>query len=699
MVWLIDATDERLGGALTDATGRFTLRAPAPGRYRLRAERIGFAGTTSPVIELAAGQTLDYELAASAEAIALPEITVEAEERCVVRPEDGGAAARLWEEARKALEAAVWSEEQQTYMFQVVSYERELDPGSLVVRSEERTGQSLFSRNPIRSRPAEDLAAEGYIRPHGDGSWDVYAPDAEALLSDAFLDGHCFRVVAGRGENEGLAGLAFEPVRDGELPDVTGVLWLDPASAALRHLEVHYTRLPAALRGRSPTGRAEFERLPNGAWFVRRWWIRSPMFVIETGGPAVLGNRRIRVDGLLEMGGAVVAVDDGAGRGVVAAGPRASLTGVVYDSTRAAPLAGAEVFLSGTGHRTVADAAGRFRLDGLPEGTYSASFLHPRLDSLGVYATPRAVRLTAGGVAEVRLFLPSFATLLAGACVADEAAEADEPTGAVIGTVRDAATGRPLRGARVVLRWPRSTQLRQSTTSIVTVEWEGVAIETDARGGFRACGVPAGGRIAARAVAGERRGPERAFQLDADETAELTLEVGDVSAARRAGVVDVAARPGATAEDPVALDEITVTAAADVPAPRLDRVGFYDRERTTTGEFIDRAAIERRHAQRVTQILQNVPGVRTVPFERDRTAVYMRGPMNFSGICWPRVYLDGVVLFQGGASAEFIDPVVHPTNLEGIEVYRSAAEVPPQYGGAQSACGVIVLWTRTGEGA
>jgi hypothetical protein len=32
--------------------------------------------------------------------------------------------------------------------------------------------------------------------------------------------------------------------------------------------------------------------------------------------------------------------------------------------------------------------------------------------------------------------------------------------------------------------------------------------------------------------------------------------------------------------------------------------------------------------------------------------------------------------------------------VEAIEVYRSAAEIPAQFNGNNSACGVIVIWTR-----
>jgi hypothetical protein len=38
--------------------------------------------------------------------------------------------------------------------------------------------------------------------------------------------------------------------------------------------------------------------------------------------------------------------------------------------------------------------------------------------------------------------------------------------------------------------------------------------------------------------------------------------------------------------------------------------------------------------------------------------------------------------------------LLQPEELLAIEAYLGAARVPAQYGGANSACGVILLWTR-----
>ncbi|MCJ7630319.1 MAG: hypothetical protein MUO50_18245 [Longimicrobiales bacterium] len=45
-----------------------------------------------------------------------------------------------------------------------------------------------------------------------------------------------------------------------------------------------------------------------------------------------------------------------------------------------------------------------------------------------------------------------------------------------------------------------------------------------------------------------------------------------------------------------------------------------------------------------------------------------------------------------------LDDIGPPSDIAGIEIYRSATQVPVQFGGASvsTLCGVIVIWTRRG---
>ena len=41
-------------------------------------------------------------------------------------------------------------------------------------------------------------------------------------------------------------------------------------------------------------------------------------------------------------------------------------------------------------------------------------------------------------------------------------------------------------------------------------------------------------------------------------------------------------------------------------------------------------------------------------------------------------------------------PTVPVRDIEGLEVYTGAADVPGEYAGRNAGCGVIVIWTRSG---
>lgn len=67
--------------------------------------------------------------------------------------------------------------------------------------------------------------------------------------------------------------------------------------------------------------------------------------------------------------------------------------------------------------------------------------------------------------------------------------------------------------------------------------------------------------------------------------------------------------------------------------------------------------------------------------------------------CYMSVFLDGVAFYRTGSnmpppdmSREFMI-----MNLEAIEVYRGSAQIPMEFSGRGSDCGVIVLWTRRGK--
>src|SRR5258708_9258116 len=98
----------------------------------------------------------------------------------------------------------------------------------------------------MESVPRARLERDGFVVVDSAGS-TYHGPDADELISDAFLRTHCFETKSGRGETEGLIGLAFSPARGRTLPDITGTLSIDRTTAMLHHLAFTYTRLPEGL--------------------------------------------------------------------------------------------------------------------------------------------------------------------------------------------------------------------------------------------------------------------------------------------------------------------------------------------------------------------------------------------------------------------------------------------------------------------
>lgn len=498
VVVLLTEAGSQAGGALTDAAGRFQLRAPAAGRYRLRADRIGYRSSISPWLELEAGQTREHRMEARSEAVQLDGITVQGRQRCQIRPREGLDAARVWEEARKALAAAALAQQAELFRFRVRLYAREVDPETGRVRQETERARSGYFAQPFRSLSAERLAEGGFAERGADGGLTYYAPDAAVLLSDAFLETHCFRV-AEHPDSAAWVGLAFEPVRGRRLPEIRGAFWLDRRSAELRSLDYHYTNLDLDVPREALGGRVEFAPLPGGAWVVRRWSIRMPVVGIRRSGWGGQRHARHELMGVREEGGEVMEIHTARGELVSAAGG-AVLTGTVADSTRSAPLPGARVVIAGTGHAALTDERGRFRLEDLPEGRYAVTFEHPRLDSLGVTSiAPREVDLRPDRETEVDLAIPSMSHLLAAACPAPGLSAREsgrmpgDEVGILVGTVRDSVTGQALPGAKVTATWSRYTyqQERGLARTSVGERQAGFEATTDERGRYRMCEVPA----------------------------------------------------------------------------------------------------------------------------------------------------------------------------------------------------------------
>ena len=428
------------------------------------------------------------------EAISLEGIDVRGARRCKSGPDVGAATARVWNEARKALAAEAYTRETGLYRYTLRHYKRDLDRNAKNVLGE-RITTAKYLRAAFSALPAEELTTRGFVH-STDSVQTYYAPDAETLLSDAFLETHCFGLQHGDG---GRIGLSFRPLPGRKVPEIEGVLWLNAANSELELLEFDYRSPFRDREVGEPGGEVAFTRVPNGMWIVREWAIRMPKLELVVRG-------RLRRIGYSEEAGVTWAITDRRGRSILHA-ESASISGVVTDSTGTGPPPEEVVVeVSGSGKQAVTEQDGSFLLAGLEEGQHLLAVQRPHLAAWGLVA-PAAVAAEGklGEVVHVRLRLPTVADALVASC-----GGVPRPGGttAFLGRITSPA-GIPMDRMTVVAGWalasgytapavaapvgPKGTQRQSwkidrdggSVTATTTTDWRGLFLLCDVPRGLR----------------------------------------------------------------------------------------------------------------------------------------------------------------------------------------------------------------------
>ena len=177
----------------------------------------------------------------------------------------------------------------------------------------------------------------------------------------------------------------------------------------------------------------------------------------------------------------------------------------------------------------------------------------------------------------------------------------------------------------------------------------------------------------------------------------------------------------------IPLDPLEISAAATERYLQLS--GFYERQRSDFGHFMTPDDIQRRQAARITDMLMSLPGVRLIDAGGGAGGRHIQlrgGSLRRDGICRPRVFVDGSLFMRGDSrplgvddfgrpeqrealeqDSDFarlfrgssLDDIGHPSTIAAVEIYRSAVQVPVEFGGTsmQTQCGVIVVWTKVGR--
>ena len=342
-------------------------------------------------------------------------------------------------------------------------------------------------------------------------------------------------------------------------------------------------------------------------------------------------------------------------------GDPVSITGRVVDAVTGDPIAGVEVVVRGAGAgpdgnlRAETDADGQFQVSTILVGEYRLELSHTDYNpAVGEFTVMRPGS-----------FVTSMKPLGRGS---------DELMTGIIGVVTDRNSGSQLSGVHVAMG--SGTQ----------------GVLSDLRGEF----------VLDRLIGGQH-----------------VVRFSMIGYTPRADTIRVVPGRVTTVEvslsvDPVQLDPIEVSVERREIV--LQRRGFYHRQKTGFGKFIDREEIEMRGPSEMTDLFSGMAGVDLYadPLNQLEKWVVLRSgrhmtleprtladddpgpgrPTDIYQRCFPRVYIDGIIAHRGGDEPARLDTFVDPGVVAGVEVYASVSGLPPEYQGHGTFCGTILIWTR-----
>jgi hypothetical protein len=163
--------------------------------------------------------------------------------------------------------------------------------------------------------------------------------------------------------------------------------------------------------------------------------------------------------------------------------------------------------------------------------------------------------------------------------------------------------------------------------------------------------------------------------------------------------------------EPVPLPTIGVTTESGVLDARLD--GYLRRRKLGAGHFFSEQQLKNVRGAPLSDLLRIVPGIevttRRTPFGpliftnsnqiQNQVSPFRRRAVPNSqmqiGPCPMQLYIDG----RHFSTQDLGVDVIKPEDLVAVEVFRSVAEVPAEFGGLHVRCGVISVWTRRVPGS
>lgn len=237
--------------------------------------------------------------------------------------------------------------------------------------------------------------------------------------------------------------------------------------------------------------------------------------------------------------------------------------------------------------------------------------------------------------------------------------------GALIGTVIDDATSKPVANAEITI-----AALKLTTRS-------------DSAGNFTIGEIPVG---------------LHAITINASGFAPLMTRVPFADGQRIES--DFALKPGGST---TVLRPVETHSTSSSLGPMA---GFEERRSTGTGRYITREAFESASGRKFADILkQKLPGIMLISNNGMRSAATSNrglqsitqspGTADTRKECYAQVIVDGIIMYASSKGNRPFDlDSVDPNSVVGVEFY-SVSQTPAQFNASGSApCGTLVIWSR-----
>ncbi len=426
----------------------------------------------------------------------------------------------------------------------------------------------------------------------------------------------------------------------------------------------------------------------------------------------------------------------------------ATMFGVIGDSLRGGPLAGARVRVVNTTRETYTNMRGQYVLDSVPAGSHQVSIEHPFLDSIGLAVISPPIEFPAGQRVDVSASTPTIAEFRLSNCSRGAAANAG-PT-IVFGRVINADNDLPMENAALSLVY---RDVANGTSAPERVR----QARTNAKGAFTICGLPeamAGslevtfssngivGKAEIQVKHAAESAPSAAVRFVVGTGPSVAAVKGRVTSRSGAAVVGAevtvtgtAARGTSDSDGRFALDglppgtqmlqvrkvgfavyslpvELSPKRVADVAVAMadaaqalptvkvagefdagLDRVGFTDRKRLTQGSrFMGPKEIEDSHPLMVTDLLRQLPGFKVTSAASGRVIESTRAAAGTTAGC-VTIFVDRQ-RFEQMESGD-LDRALPVKIVAAIETYTALNSIPTEFTVNAVVCPTIAIWTKT----